>query len=73
MGAQSTLRSLRDGAVDSHLPKSTTSPIPFNTENGLCAADPKCTAFNGEAFSNVDSVDGTTNTTCDMFLGIKGA
>jgi hypothetical protein len=59
--------------MDSHLPKSTTSPIPHNIHTDLCAADPKCTAFDGTYFSNFDNADGTTNTTYDMFLGIKGA
>jgi hypothetical protein len=70
MGAQSTVR---DGSADTYLPKSTTSLVPRNIYKDLCAADPKCTAFNGEYFSNLDNADGTTNTTYDMFLGIKGA
>jgi hypothetical protein len=70
MGAQSTLP-LKE---DHNLPKSTTSPVPQNIAKDLCAADPKCTAFNIYAwFSNFDNADGSTNTTYDMFLGIKGA
>jgi hypothetical protein len=70
MGAQSTAAD--GGSADRYLPKSTTSPIPHNIFKDLCAADPKCTAFSF-AFSNFGNADGTTNTTYDMFLGIKGA
>jgi hypothetical protein len=70
MGAQST----SPLNVDRYLPKSTTSRVPQNIAKDLCAADPKCAAFHINAwFSNFSNADGTTNTTYDMFLGIKGA
>jgi hypothetical protein len=71
VGAQSTYPL----AADKYLPKSTTSQVPHNIVKDLCAADPKCTAFQYQYawYSNFDNADGTTNTTYDMFLGIKGA
>jgi hypothetical protein len=69
MGAQSTAN---DSSADRCLPKSTTSNVPHNILKDLCAADPKCTAFSF-VFSNFGNADETTNTTYDMFLGIKGA
>jgi hypothetical protein len=71
MGAQSTYPL----NADKYLPKSTTSrAVPQNIAKDLCAADLKCTAFHTNAwFSNFDNADGTTNTTYDMFPGIKGA
>jgi hypothetical protein len=55
-------------------PKEPDPVYPAQHCKDLCAADPKCIAFGtvpNQYFSNLENADGTTNTTCDIFIGHK--